>query len=115
MIEQEDTGLELTGAVVDKEALIHPFVMKQINALHDRLTSQNATMEAMWNRLHPLTKFYDWAKEAHPDLLNQYVSIRELEELGKTNEWEKMARGYGAAQVKASGQAVKYEVGNGTL
>ena len=114
MIEQEDTGLELTGAVVDKEALIHPFVMKQINALHDRLTSQNATMEAMWNRLHPLTKFYDWAKEAHPDLLNQYVSIRELEELGRTDRSAEM-KVYAQAVPKASGQAVKYEVGNGTL
>jgi len=115
MIEQEDTGLELTGAVVDKEALIHPFVMKQINTLHDRLTSQNNTMEAIWNRMRPLDKFHEWVKETHPELLEQYVSIRELEELGKTNEWEKMARGYGAAQVKASGQAVKYEVGNGDI
>ncbi len=85
MIEQEDTGLELTGAVVDKEAKVHPFVMKQINTLHDRITTQNKTMEAIWNRMRPLDKFYDWVKETHPDLLNQYVSIRELEEVSKTD------------------------------
>ncbi len=112
MIEQEDTGFELTGAVVDKDTKIHPFVMKQINTLHDRITTQNSTMQAMWQRLQPLTKFYDWAKETHPELLEQYASIRELEELGKSNEWEKMARGYGAAQVKAAGQAVSYGDGN---
>jgi hypothetical protein len=112
MIEQEDTGLELTGAHVDKDAKIHPFVMKQINALHDRLETQNATMQAMWSRMRPLDKFHEWVKETHPDLLEQYVSIRELEELGKTNEWEKMARGYGAAPVKAAGQAVSYGDGN---
>ena len=110
MIEQEDTGLELTGAVVDKEAKVHPFVMKQINTLHDRITTQNKTMEAIWNRMRPLDKFYDWVKETHPDLLNQYVSIRELEELGKTDRSVAMkAREYGAAQV------VKYGVGNGNL
>lgn len=102
-------------AIGDAHTPINPFVMQQINQLHDRITTQNKTMEAMWNRLQPLTKFYDWAKDTHPDLLNQYVSIRELEELGKTNEWEKMARGYGAAQVKAAGQPVKYGVGNGNL
>ena len=112
MIEQEDTGLELTGAVIDKDTKIHPFVMKQINALHDRLNTQNNTMEAIWNRMRPLDKFYEWAMETHPELLEQYVSIRELEELGKSNEWEKMARGYGAAQVKAAGQPVSYGDGN---
>ena len=116
MIEQEDTGrLELNGAVVDKDTKIHPFVMQQINQLHDRITTQSKTMEAMWNRLHPLTKFHDWVRETHPELADQYASIRELEELGKSNEWEKMARGYGAAQVKAAGQPVKYGVGNGNL
>ncbi len=116
MNEQEDTGHELTGAVVDKDTKIHPFVMKQINELHDRITTQNKTMEAMWNRLHPLTKFHDWVRETHPELAHQYASIRELEELGKTDRSVAMkAREYGAAQVKAAGQAVKYEVGNGNL
>lgn len=108
MIEQEDTGLELTGVVVDKDTKIHPFVMKQINELHDRITTQSHTMEAMWNRLQPLTKFYDWAKETHPELLNQYVSIRELEELGKTAEM----KGYAQAIPKTSGQPVSYGDGN---
>ena len=112
MIEQEDTGLELTGAHVDKDAKIHPFVMKQINELHDRINAQRYTMEAIWNRMRPLDKFHEWVKETHPELLEQYVSIRELEEIGKTNEWEKMARGYGAAQVKSAGQPVSYGDGN---
>ena len=108
MIEQEDTGLELTGAVVDKEAKVHPFVMKQINVLHDRITTQNKTMEAMWNRLHPLTKFHDWVRETHPELAHQYASIRELEELGKTAEM----KGYAQAIPKTSGQPVSYGDGN---
>ncbi len=110
MIEQEDTGFELTGAVVDKDTKIHPFVMKQINELHDRINLQNRTMQGMWGRLQPLTKFHDWIQETHPELLEQYVSIRELEELGKTDRSVAMkAREYGAAQV------VKYGVGNGNL
>lgn len=99
----------------DAHTPINPYVMTEINNLHHRITTQNKTMQAMWERLQPMTKFYDWVKATHPELLNQYVSIRELEELGKTNEWEKMARGYGAAQVKAAGQPVKYGVGNGVI
>ncbi len=102
-------------AIGDAHTPINPYVMREINHLHERITSQSHTMEAIWNRMRPLDKFHEWVKETHPELLEQYVSIRELEELGKTNEWEKMARGYGAAQVKAAGQAVKYEVGNGNL
>ena len=111
MIEQEDTGLELTGAVVDKEAKVHPFVMKQINTLHDRITAQHDTMQAMWQRLQPMTKFYDWAKETHPDLLEQYASIRELEEVSKTDRSAEM-KAYATAPIKASGQAVSYGDGN---
>lgn len=102
-------------AIGDAHTPINPYVMREINVLHDRINAQRSTMEAIWNRMRPLDKFHEWVKETHPELLEQYASIRELEELGKSNEWEKMARGYGAAQVKASGQAVKYEVGNGTL
>jgi hypothetical protein len=102
-------------AIGDAHTPINPYVMREINVLHDRINAQRSTMEAIWNRMRPLDKFHEWVKETHPELLEQYVSIRELEELGKTNEWEKMARGYGAAQVKAAGQAVKYEVGNGNL
>lgn len=102
-------------AIGDAHTPINPYVMQQINHLHERINAQRSTMEAIWNRMRPLDKFHEWVKETHPDLLEQYVSIRELEEIGKTNEWEKMARGYGAAQVKAAGQAVKYEVGNGNL
>ena len=111
MIEQEDTGLELTGVVVDKDTKIHPFVMKQINELHDRITAQNSTMQAMWQRLQPMTKFYDWAKETHPDLLEQYASIRELEEVSKTDRSVAM-KGYAQAIPKTSGQAVSYGDGN---
>lgn len=99
----------------DNNTPINPFVMHEINVLHDRITTQSKTMEAIWNRMRPLDKFHEWVKETHPELLEQYVSIRELEELGKSNEWEKMARGYGAAQVKSAGQPVKYGVGNGNL
>jgi hypothetical protein len=111
MIEQEETGLELTGAHVDKDAKIHPFVMKQINALHDRLETQNATMQAMWSRMRPLDKFHAWVQETHPDLLNQYVSIRELEELGKTPMQPEM-RAFSSAPIKTSGQPVSYGDGN---
>ena len=96
----------------DNNTPINPFVMHEINVLHDRITTQSKTMEVMWQRFQPLTKFYDWVKETHPELLEQYASIQELEALGKTNEWEKMARGYGAAQVKAAGQPVSYGDGN---
>lgn len=102
-------------AIGDAHTPINPYVMREINVLHDRINAQRSTMEAIWNRMRPLDKFHEWVKETHPELLEQYASIRELEELGKSNEWEKMARGYGAAQVKAAGQAVKYEVGNGNL
>jgi hypothetical protein len=111
MIEQEETGLELTGAHVDKDAKIHPFVMKQINALHDRLETQNATMQAMWNRMRPLDKFHEWVKETHPELLEQYASIRELEELGKSKPQPEM-RAFSSAPIKAAGQAVSYGDGN---
>ena len=111
----ETVSAEEDVAIGDAHTPINPYVMQQINQLHDRITSQNNTMEAIWNRMRPLDKFHEWVKETHPELLEQYVSIRELEELGKTNEWEKMARGYGAAQVKAAGQPVKYGVGNGNL
>jgi len=110
MTEAQENG----GVDMDKDAKVHPFVMQQINQLHTRITTNDKMMQSMWARVQPLTKFYDWAKETHPELLHQYASIHELLELGKTNEWEKMARGYGAVP-KASGQAVKYEVGNGTL
>jgi hypothetical protein len=89
-------------------------IQKELKLIHDRITAQNTTMEAMWNRMRPVTQFYDWVKETHPDLLNQYVSIRELEELGKSKPQPEM-RAFSSAPVKASGQAVKYEVGNGTL
>ena len=107
MTEQEETGLELTGAHVDKDATNHPFVMKQINTLHDRLETQNATMQAMWSRMRPLDKFHEWVKETHPDLLNQYVSIRELEELGRTQQPE--MRSFGRAVPQAEGQQVNYD------
>ena len=102
-------------AIGDAHTPINPYVMREINVLHDRINAQRSTMEAIWNRMRPLDKFHEWVKETHPELLEQYASIRELEELGKSNEWEKMARGYGAAQVKAAGQPVKYGVGNGNL
>jgi hypothetical protein len=111
MIEQEDTGLELTGAVVDKDTKIHPFVMKQINELHDRITSQSHTMEAIWNRMRPLDKFHEWVKETHPELLEQYVSIQELEALGKTDRSVAM-KGFAQVIPKASGQPVSYGDGN---
>jgi hypothetical protein len=89
-------------------------IQRELKIIHDRITTQNTTMEAMWNRVRPVTQFYDWVKETHPDLLNQYVSIRELEEIGKTDRSAEM-KGYAQAIPKASGQAVKYEVGNGDI
>lgn len=84
-------------------------IAKELKIIHDRITTQNSTMEAMWNRVRPLTKFYDWVKETHPDLLNQYVSIRELEEVSK--DYGVALRGYTQAQVvpKAEGQRVNYD------
>ncbi len=97
-------------AIGDAHTPINPYVMREINHLHERITSQSHTMEAIWNRMRPLDKFHEWVKETHPELLEQYVSIRELEELGKTDRSVAMkAREYGAAQ------AVKYEVENGNL
>lgn len=70
----------------DYNTPIHPHVMKEMQRLNDRINIQNETMQAMWGRVQPATKFYEWVKETHPDILNQYVSIRELEEVGKSSE-----------------------------
>ncbi len=86
-------------------------VQKELNILHDRINAQNSTMQAMWQRLQPMTKFYDWAKDTHPDLLNQYTSIQELEALGKTDRSAEM-KGYAQAIPKTSGQPVSYGDGN---
>lgn len=94
------------------DALIHPFVLQQINQLHDRITSQNHTIEAVWNRMRPLDKFHEWVKETHPDLLEQYVSIRELEELGISKPQPEM-RAFSSAPIKAAGQPVSY--GDGVI
>jgi len=99
-------------AIGDAHTPINPYVMQQINQLHDRITSQNNTMEAIWNRMRPLDKFHEWVKETHPELLEQYVSIRELEELGKTDRSVAMkgyAQAYGAAPIKAAGGVVKFD------
>jgi hypothetical protein len=103
--------------VGDSNTPINPYVMREINVLHDRINAQRSTMEAIWNRMRPLDKFHEWVKETHPDLLEQYVSIRELEEVGKTDRSVamEMMRSFGSAPIKAAGQAVKYEVGNGNL
>ena len=67
----------------DYNTPIHPYVMQQLNHMRDRITQQNRTMETMYKQLKPAGDFYDWVKETHPDILNQYTSIRELEEVGK--------------------------------
>lgn len=98
-------------AIGDAHTPINPYVMREINHLHDRITTQSKTMEVMWQRLQPLTKFYDWAKETHPELLGEYLSIHELLELGKTDRSVAM-KGYAQAIPKTSGQAVSYGDGN---
>jgi len=95
----------------DNNTPINPYVMHEINVLHDRITTQSKTMEVMWQRFQPLTKFYDWVKETHPDLLEQYVSIRELEEVSKTDRSAEM-KGYAQVIPKTSGQPVSYGDGN---
>ncbi len=95
----------------DNNTPINPFVMHEINVLHDRITTQSKTMEVMWQRFQPLTKFYDWVKETHPELLGEYLSIHELLELGKTDRSVAM-KGYAQVIPKASGQAVSYGDGN---
>lgn len=87
-------------------------IAKELNLIHDRLNSQNNTMEAIWNRMRPLDKFYEWVMETHPDLLEQYVSIRELEELGKSKPQPEMRAFSTAPILKKSGQAVSYGDGN---
>jgi len=86
-------------------------VQKELNLIHDRINAQNNTMEAIWNRMRPLDKFHEWVKETHPELLEQYVSIRELEEIGKTDRSVAM-KGYAQAIPKTSGQPVSYGDGN---
>jgi hypothetical protein len=86
-------------------------IAKELSLIHDRLNAQNSTMQAMWQRLQPMTKFYDWAMETHPELLEQYASIQELEALGKTDRSVAM-KGYAQAIPKTSGQPVSYGDGN---
>lgn len=69
--------------VGDHDTPINPYVMREFNNLNDRINIMRETMEAMYNRLNPAAQFYDWVKETHPDILTQYTSIRELEEVGK--------------------------------
>ncbi len=95
----------------DNNTPINPFVMHEINVLHDRITTQSKTMEVMWQRFQPLTKFYDWVKETHPELLGEYLSIHELLELGKTDRSVAM-KGFAQVIPKASGQPVSYGDGN---
>lgn len=111
--ESEATPLPVGG----HDTPINPYVMREFNNLNDRINMMRETMQAMYNRLNPAAQFYDWVKETHPDLLNQYVSIRELEEAGKDYgvALKMGTHPYAQAIPKASGQAVKYEVGNGTL
>ena len=78
VVEREDDA-----PVGDHNTPINPYVMQQLNHMRERLNTHNRTMEAMYNRLNPAAQFYDWVKETHPDILTQYVSIRELEEVGK--------------------------------
>lgn len=87
-------------------------VAKELNLIHDRLNAQNSTMQAMWQRLQPMTKFYDWAMETHPELLGQYASIRELEELGRSKPQPEMRAFSTAPILKKSGQPVSYGDGN---
>lgn len=77
--ESEATPLPVGG----HDTPINPYVMREFNNLNDRINIMRETMQAMYNRLNPAAQFYDWVKETHPDILNQYTSIRELEEVGR--------------------------------
>ena len=103
--------------VGDHNTLIHPYVMQQLNHMRDRITQQNRTMEMMWGRWERMIEGEKWVRETYPEIIAQHDAIEDLKR-ASMSEGVALKMGthpYAQAIPKASGQAVKYEVGNGTL
>lgn len=102
---------------VEPNAPINPYVMQEMERLNNRITQQNRTMEMMWGRWERMIEREKWVRETYPEIIAQHDAIEDLKRASMSEgvSLKMSTHAFAQAIPKASGQAVKYEVGNGTL